>query len=169
MKAEYVAGGISIRKLAAKYGVPVDTAEKRSRREKWGELRRKTGSKVAEELPSAIASAVVANAAQWAEKHSSGFDQVWGLVLAEVVKLATTNALTLPGNKDDKTPAEEHAITPNERLLGFRRAISAMRDAQTGIRKALGLDKGDGETDPTEALDALAKAMQLEPDEADDE
>ena len=42
IKAEYIAGGTSYRKLAEKYGVPFSTLKEHARREKWTELREKT-------------------------------------------------------------------------------------------------------------------------------
>lgn len=41
IKAEYIAGGTSYRKLAEKYGVPFSTLKEHARREKWTELRDK--------------------------------------------------------------------------------------------------------------------------------
>ena len=39
LKAEYIAGGTSYRKLAEKYGVPRSNIERRAKAEKWAELR----------------------------------------------------------------------------------------------------------------------------------
>ena len=39
IRAEYIGGGISQRKLAAKYGIPVDTLLKRANKERWNEQR----------------------------------------------------------------------------------------------------------------------------------
>ncbi len=41
IKAEYIAGGTSYRKLAEKYGVPFSTLKEHARREKWTDLRDK--------------------------------------------------------------------------------------------------------------------------------
>jgi uncharacterized protein YjcR len=45
LKAEYIAGGISYRKLAEKYGVSFSTLKEIARREKWTELREKAQHK----------------------------------------------------------------------------------------------------------------------------
>jgi len=45
IKAEYIAGGISYRKLAERYGVPFSTLKEHARREKWTELREKARHK----------------------------------------------------------------------------------------------------------------------------
>ena len=45
IKAEYIAGGISQRKLAAKHGVSFNTLAKRANNEKWAEIRDDTYNK----------------------------------------------------------------------------------------------------------------------------
>ena len=45
LKAEYIAGGTSYRKLAEKYGVPFSTLKEHARKEKWTELREKARHK----------------------------------------------------------------------------------------------------------------------------
>ena len=45
LKAEYVAGGTSYRKLAEKYGVPFGTLRKVAAKEKWTDLRSKAEAK----------------------------------------------------------------------------------------------------------------------------
>lgn len=45
IKAEYIAGGTSYRKLAEKYGVPRTTLERKAKEEKWTELRRQADGK----------------------------------------------------------------------------------------------------------------------------
>ena len=45
IKAEYVAGGTSYRKLAEKYGVPRTTLERKAKEEKWTDLRRQAEGK----------------------------------------------------------------------------------------------------------------------------
>lgn len=45
LKAEYIAGGTSYRKLAEKYGVPFGTLRKVAAKEKWTDLRSKAEAK----------------------------------------------------------------------------------------------------------------------------
>ena len=45
VKAEYIAGGTSYRKLAEKYGVSFSTLKEIARREKWTDLKEKTRQK----------------------------------------------------------------------------------------------------------------------------
>ena len=54
IKAEYIAGGTSYRKLAEKYGVSFTTLQRKAKEEKWLELRRqkedKTDTKIVDSL-----------------------------------------------------------------------------------------------------------------------
>lgn len=50
IKAEYIAGGISLQKLAEKYGVSFSTIQKKSMEEKWSNLRKKSRRKEEEKI-----------------------------------------------------------------------------------------------------------------------
>ena len=54
IKAEYIAGGTSYRKLAEKYGVPRTTLERKAKDEKWTELRRRTEVKAEAKMLDAV-------------------------------------------------------------------------------------------------------------------
>ena len=54
IKAEYIAGGTSYRKLADKYGVPRTTLERKAKDEKWAELRRQAEGKAEAKMLDAI-------------------------------------------------------------------------------------------------------------------
>ncbi len=54
IKAEYIAGGTSYRKLAEKYGVPRTTLERKAKDEKWAELRRQADGKAEAKIINAI-------------------------------------------------------------------------------------------------------------------
>ena len=56
IKAEYVAGGVSLRKLSEKYEVSFSTIQKKSMEEKWGELRKKSGRKTEEKIIEVVSS-----------------------------------------------------------------------------------------------------------------
>ncbi len=60
--AEYIGGGISQRKLAAKHGIPVDILLKKANREHWKADREKTSNKAAMKAQQKVAVAVVDNA-----------------------------------------------------------------------------------------------------------
>ena len=62
LKAEYIAGGISQRKLAEKYGVPFGTLQKQARLKKWNDARKKAEAKAVEKVTQKTAEAVSDNA-----------------------------------------------------------------------------------------------------------
>ena len=62
LKAEYIAGGISQRQLAAKYNIAVGTLEKRARLEKWTKARKRAEEKTAAKVVEKTAEAVADNA-----------------------------------------------------------------------------------------------------------
>ena len=55
IKAEYAAGGISLRELSDKYGVSFSTIQKKSMEEKWGNLRKKSRRRAEEKLVDSLA------------------------------------------------------------------------------------------------------------------
>ena len=63
IRAEYISGGISQRKLAVKYGIPVDTVMRRANREKWNDQRTAAYSKATEIIQQKTAAAASSNAA----------------------------------------------------------------------------------------------------------
>lgn len=56
IKAEYIAGGISLQKLSEKYGVSFSTIQKKSMEENWGELRKKSRRKEEEKIINSVSS-----------------------------------------------------------------------------------------------------------------
>ena len=62
IKAEYVAGGISQRKLAEKHGVPFGTLQKRARVEKWNSKRKTAEDKAVEKVTQKTVETVADNA-----------------------------------------------------------------------------------------------------------
>lgn len=62
IKAEYIAGGISQRKLAEKHGVPVGTLRKRAFAEKWNSKRKVTEAKAEQKVSQKTAEAIADNA-----------------------------------------------------------------------------------------------------------
>lgn len=68
IRAEYIAGGISTRKLAEKYSVSYNTLKYRAKVEHWSDGAKKVYRKVTAELPQRIAVNEVNRAAEIAEK-----------------------------------------------------------------------------------------------------
>lgn len=62
IKAEYVAGGISQRKLAQKYGISENTVFKRATEEEWNKARKKAESKAIQKAQRKAADTIADNA-----------------------------------------------------------------------------------------------------------
>lgn len=62
IKAEYVAGGISQRALAEKWGVPMTTLVKHAKKEKWTARRKEADNKAVEKASEKVAEACADNA-----------------------------------------------------------------------------------------------------------
>lgn len=62
IKAEYIAGGISQRKLAAKYGVSFGTLAQKANAEKWADLRSETYNKSIQKAVQKTAEETASNA-----------------------------------------------------------------------------------------------------------
>ena len=62
IKAEYIAGGVSQRELAEKYGIAWGTFSKRTRKEKWTAARKRAEEKAVENVSQKTAEIVADNA-----------------------------------------------------------------------------------------------------------
>ena len=62
IKAEYIAGGISQRALAEKYGIPQITVERRAKLEKWTRQRKAAEEKAIEKVSEKTAETIADNA-----------------------------------------------------------------------------------------------------------
>lgn len=85
IRAEYIAGGISYRKLATKYAVSLSTLRKRAERERWGEMRSQAyamaGTKSVEQAAEAAAtydSRIYATADKLLDKVSEAIEAIDG-------------------------------------------------------------------------------------------
>lgn len=56
IKAEYIRGGISYRKIADKYGVSLSSVTRRSCKEKWADLRKQSEEKATSKIVESVAS-----------------------------------------------------------------------------------------------------------------
>lgn len=74
LKAEYIAGGISQRALAEKYGVPMSSLVKHAKKEKWTTKRKAVENKAVEKVAEKTAE-IVADNAVLLEKVKTGLLQ----------------------------------------------------------------------------------------------
>jgi transcriptional regulator with XRE-family HTH domain len=96
IKAEYIAGGISQRALAEKYGVPFGTLSKRARKESWNAKRRKADEKAAEKVAQKTAektAEIVADNATLAEQIKTTLLRKLAILAEQVPTDATETKL----------------------------------------------------------------------------
>ena len=79
IKGEYVAGGISQRELAKKYGLSWSTLQKRANRERWAEVRQRACNKVVEKVVQETAKKKADNATLAADIKRKGLIILDGL------------------------------------------------------------------------------------------
>lgn len=129
IKAEYVAGGISQRELADKYGIPFGTMQKRARKGKWTEERTQAGEKVVEKVIQETAKKTADNATLAADiKHK-------GLLLLDRLfdEFETVNAT-------------EHRDYKGRNLTDIKRLrdlTAAYKDLTDDMQTAAGIDVED--------------------------
>ena len=78
IKAEYIRGGVSYRKLAEKHGVSFSSIRRRAEKEKWTDLRKKSSRKADEKIALSVAS-------QEAERVS-GIETVADMLLQKIME-----------------------------------------------------------------------------------
>ena len=159
IKAEYLAGGTSYRKLAVKHGVPRRTIENRAKAEQWTDLRCQVSGKVVAELPEAIAKTVLLNAQAWVE---------------EVMKLATQ----MMGELEDRLDGTQKVVVNSNggrvvlelpwlnKAQDLKAAVSALAALDEVGRRALGLDNAEAESEADQNWD---DALRLIEERAEDE
>lgn len=76
IRAEYIAGGISQRKLAAKYGVSFNTLKQKANVEKWADLRNDTYNKSTKKAQQKAADTVASNAVKLERARGLAIDKL---------------------------------------------------------------------------------------------
>ncbi len=76
LKAEYIAGGTSYRKLAEKYKVSFNTLQCVARREKWSELKRKAQDKSNTKMVNSISSDIAKNSVKLSDVCDKVLDKI---------------------------------------------------------------------------------------------
>ena len=141
IKAEYVRGGISQEKLAAKHGVPVRTLFEHARKEKWTEARKEASRKVAEKLPEKIADVQAETAARLLRMQSEAALVIYGNLL-ETAKSFPNGV----GTKNVRETVEVKKLTINgeEREFPlhktFTNDLEAVVRSMTALARLYGID-----------------------------
>ena len=94
IKAEYIAGGTSLRKLSEKYGVSFSTIQKKSMEEKWGELRKKSGRKAEEKIIEAVSSKEADKATNIIDVADKLISKICEMLDADVTNAQSIKSLT---------------------------------------------------------------------------
>lgn len=135
IKADYIAGGTSLRKLSEKYGVSFSTIQKKSMEEKWGDLRKKNRRIVEEKIIDSVSS-------KEAEKAANIID-VADKLLGKISELIDAIPLDTQSMKHLTS-----ALKDLKEIKGFKTAAD-MREQEARIRnlekQAEADDKADNE------------------------
>lgn len=106
IKAEYIAGGTSYRKLAEKYGVNRNEVADRGKAENWVELRRQTADKVQTKISEAVSDSQAE-------------------AVASAVSLINESAMNMLRQIAEETVK---GITDEKRFSTFARALTQLKD-----------------------------------------
>ena len=116
IKAEYIAGGTSYRKLAEKYGVSFSTLRKVAAKEQWTDLRSKAGAKRDTKLVDAVSDKEADKAAKIIEvadklliKISEVIDKVHDTKGIKNISSALKDIKEIKGVKSDADMREQEA------------------------------------------------------------
>lgn len=94
IKAEYIAGGISLQKLAEKYGVSFSTIQKKSMEEKWGNLRKKNRRIVEEKIIDSVSSKEAKKAVDIIDVADKLLDKIYEVMDSAVTGTQSIKNLT---------------------------------------------------------------------------
>lgn len=151
IKAEYLKGGTSYRKLAAKYKVNESTLTKRAIRESWSDGLQQTSSMVAAEMPAKVAEVILDEAADWVRETLS---------IAKDLRQELKNSIKGEQIRIASTPIGPKLISlPTLNTAQDIKALaSALADIDKTARQALGLDKKD-EQQQSQSIDPALAAL----------
>lgn len=151
IKAEYLRGGTSYRKLADKYGVSSRTIERRAKAESWGEACRQVVGKVSAELPAVVAGAILDEALEWVTE-TKRIARDLRRMLEEKSKGSKVQVVS---TKEGPVPIDVPFANSAQDLKAIAETLANLDKT---MRQALGLDKADEEQDDS-SLDGLMAAL----------
>ena len=154
IKAEYLAGGTSYRKLAAKHGVPRRTIENRAKAEQWTELRCQVRGRVVAELPDAVAQTVLLNAQVWVEEVMTLATQM----MRELEQRLGGSQKVIVNSNGERFVLDLPWLNKAQDLKAAASALAALDEVG---RRALGLDKGGEETEADQNWDDALREIEL--------
>ena len=128
VRAEYVSGGLSQRKLAQKYHIPFSTLQKRANREKWATDRQDARIIMAQNAVQETAEAVAENAAIAARIKTKLLRKLEKEIdaLPELIGSETRNSITEQSGGHDGKKARE--VTKSYKLRDLTAAYKDLTD-----------------------------------------
>ena len=153
IKAEYLRGGTSYRKLADKYGVSSRTIERRAKAESWGDACRQVVGKVSAELPGKVADVILSEVEEITRKHF----ELWGKGLARAELML--DAYRVDVDKSDPQNPKNVLKAIVETAKDLKEWASAVKAVTEGQRLAVGIP------DPNKAAKADPNAAQDDDEE----
>ena len=142
IKAEYIAGGTSLRKLAEKYGVSFSTIQKKSMEEKWSELRKKSRRKEEEKIIDSVSSKEA--------KKAVDIIDVADKLLVKVAEVMDTMVVDTQSLKQLTS-----ALKDLKEIKGYKSAAD-MREQEARINKLI--KDAEKEDDTTNEVEVVFKA-----------
>lgn len=152
LKKEYIAGGISHRKLSEKYGVSYSTLKKVAAREHWTDLRNHAGAKEDAKVVEAVSAqnARFDNAVDLALEAACKYLRSPGHMRAVDLKDVTTalkNLRDLKGIKSDIDVEEQRARIEALRARAAMNKVADDGEEQGGVILLSDVDEAPGGTD----------------------
>ena len=148
IKAEYCAGGISLRRLSEKYGVSFSTIQKKSMEEKWGDLRKKIGRKSEEKIVDAVVSKEVKKATDIVDVADKLLEKISDMLNRDTSTYNTQNIKNLTsalkdikeikGFKSEADQREQEA-----RIAKLQKESQEVDTSTTEIKVTFGSDNGE--------------------------
>lgn len=152
LKKEYIAGGISHRKLSEKYGVSYSTLKKVAAREHWTDLRNHAGAKEDAKVVEAVSAqnALFDDAVDLALEAACEYLRSPGQMRAVDLKDVTTalkNLRDLKGIKSDIDVEEQRARIEALRARAAMNKVADDGEEQGGVILLSDVDEAPGGTD----------------------
>ena len=147
IKAEYIAGGTSYRKLASKYGVPRSNIERRAKAEKWTELRGQAEGKAEAKIINAISEKSAKIDDKYFRLVDMLLDKAEELIVSTPIWQPTTLkevATTMKYLKECKGVKSEADIREQEaRIAKLQKEAQEEDNGTTEIKVTFGSDDGE--------------------------
>lgn len=133
LQVEYVTGKLSLKKLAAKYGISENTLENRSRKERWSEQRRKYNGKVTAKAVARAGARETRRLRSLQSSASKMCTQIEKLMKDAEKQLFTHVAVVGMGDGVSQIEAVQLEVVDDKKLLNLTKA---MKEA-TGVMRDL--------------------------------